>query len=456
MFPRALQIAGMVVALGAVIAGAAFTFLGGDAVYSGVKVDAIDLGGLSIEQAENRLAERATDLANERLALRYAGETLKTTIAELGGEVDISASVRAAYRIGREGNPFRRITNVVSARRRGCQVPAAYAIDRTAALAYLRAVAEKIDCEPVNARPAVEDKAVRMIPDKVGIRLDVEKSMERIVRAVDSGARNVDLAIVTAAPKVTVAHFKGIDGVLATYSTPYNAWERNRTHNLRIACDAINATLIEAGGTFSYNAIVGPRLRKHGFRDAPIFVRGEVEPGTGGGVCQVSTTVYNAALLANMKIVQRSHHSRPVVYAPVGRDATVAYPTIDLKFENTTGNTVYILASVKERTVNVSILGRKRDDQQIEIVAAGHRVIRAPVITRVEEDIEPGKSVVRRSGRQGHRISTYRIVKLGGKAVRRELISNDYYSPESRIVAVPQPELQPEPESEPQPEPMPL
>lgn len=426
-------------ALVAVAAGTMLGLLRGERIYSGVRVAGTDLGGLTAEQAEHALAPKAIELAREQVVLGYADETLSTTFAEIGGRADVRACVRAAYQVGREGNPLQRIRDIISARRHGREIAVIYALDKGSASDYLRTLARKIDRAPVNAKLVVEEGSIRAVPEKHGVELNVEKSLERIAQAIGGGAGKADLVVETAAARITTADFRGIDGVLASYSTPYKPWERDRTHNLRIACQSVSGTLVKPGGVFGYNKVVGPRLKAYGFRDAPIFVRGEIEPGTGGGVCQVSTTVYNAALLANMKILRRSHHSRPVVYAPVGRDATVAYPSPDLKFGNTTDAPIYIIASVGKRTVDVSILGKTHDGLEVQIVAAGHRVIGAPVVEEVEEDLEPGDRVLRKPGRSGHRVSIYRIVKLHGKVARKELISNDYYRPDSRVIAVAQP-----------------
>jgi len=438
MLSRGLRVAALIaVAVIALAAGTAIALLRGDAIYPGVRVDGVDLGGLSIERAESRLGLRAADATREPLALRYAGENFRTTIGDIGGRMDARSCAQAAYSIGRRGNLLRRIGDVIAARRGRVRVAIFYAFDMDWAAARLRRVARNIERQPIDARLVVEEGGcIRAIREKPGIKIHLEKSLSRIVQTVNSGGREVDLVIAAAEPKVRVADFKGIDGVIASYSTPYKLWQRDRTHNLRIACRAINGTLIKPGEVFSYNESVGPRLKKYGFRTAPIFVHGEVEPGTGGGVCQVSTTVYNAALLANMKILKRSHHSRPVVYAPVGRDATVAYPYPDLKFENTSEAPVYITAWAARGNVNICALGKKVEGRKIEIITVGHRVIGFPTVEAVEEGLEPGERIVRRGGRAGHSISVYRIIKSGGGIVKRELISRDYYRPESRVVAV--------------------
>lgn len=252
---------------------------------------------------------------------------------------------------------------------------------------------------------------------------------------MNSGNNYARLVTEVVMPKVKAADFHGINGIIASYSTSYKTWERSRAHNIKRACRAIDGFLLKPGEVFSYNAVVGPRVRKNGYLDAPQFVRGKIIEGPGGGVCQVSTTLYNAVLLANLKVRERSHHSRPIAYVPLGRDATVEYGLLDLKFENTSGAPIYISASAERGRVDIKIFGKK-SDQQVEILTTGHKIILPKVIEHPDSRLEAGESVVEQPGREGHHIEVYRIVRVGGKIVRKELISRNYYPPEPRIIAV--------------------
>jgi vancomycin resistance protein YoaR len=452
MFSRGVRIAVLPVVVLAMLAGVGFSFLSGDTIYRGVRVGNVDLGGLTRKEAEAKLAPVVSDVSDERVVLRYADQTFDTTFGEIGGQADIPTSVRAAYHVGRDGNVFDRVADIVSARRHGRQIPVAYSFDKDAASEFLSSAASKIDRQPVDATLVIQGESISITPESPGIRLDIEKSMDQLTQAANSGARDIRLVVVTAEPKVKEADLQGIDGVIASYSTVYKTSQRDRTHNLRIACRSIDGTLVMPGEEFSYNKEVGPREKANGFRDALMFVDGQVEPGTGGGVCQVSTTLYNAALLADMKIVRRQHHSRPVAYAPVGRDATVAYPALDFRFRNTSDSPIYITASVGSHTVNISILGVKPVGKEVELVSSGHQVIGTPKTRKVIIDPKLTKPVVKEKGHAGHRVSTYRVVKVAGEVVKRELISNDYYSPQGRIVAVPKPAPKPAEPAEPNPE----
>lgn len=439
MFPRNVWITGVSVIVLAIAAGIGLSFLRCETIRTGVRIAGVDLSGLTTQEAEKRLAPVVSDHSTEHVTLRYSDQTFDTTFGEIGGDVDVKASVRAAYLVGRHGSIFKQIAEIVSARRSGHRIPVMYSFNKDTALSFLKTAASRIDQKPTDAKLVVEGDSISTAPERPGIKLDLSQSLRQLMHAANSGARDISLVVVTDEPEVKEADLQGINGVLASYSTKYVPGQRDRSHNLLIACRAINGTLVKPGEVFSYNKEVGPRLKKFGFRDALMFVDGQVEPGTGGGVCQVSTTIYNAALLADMKILRRSHHSRPVVYAPVGRDATVAYPVLDLRFRNTSDAPIYVSASLGSHTVNVNIFGAKKDGYQVALESAGHEVIKAPV-TRVIDDKATApttSAVVREKGRPGHRVSTYRIVKLDGKVVKRELISTDYYRPESRVLVVP-------------------
>ena len=445
---RSLRIIAIIlILLGAGAVGVMMALLQQGTIYPGVHVAGTDVGGLTKSQAESKLASVAEQKARKSITMRCEGKTFNTTLGEIGWQMPVDACVEQAYGFGREGNLLQRLRDVLSARRKGVELHV-YVFSGQTATGYLKTASKSVNRPPANARLTFDKGVIGAIPEKPGVKLDIEKSLDRLVRAADDGRNEVELATRADPPKITTADFRGIDGVIASYSTRYKPWERDRTYNLKIACRAINGTLIRRAETFSYNKVVGPRLKEYGFRDAPIFVKGEVEPGTGGGVCQVSTTVYNAALLSNLKILRRSHHSRPVVYAPVGRDATVAYPLLDLRFKNTTGGPVYIAASVGPRTVNVTVLGKRSDGLKVELEAVGHRVIKAPVTAARVETSTPAKPIVQQAGRAGHQVSIYRIVRENGEVVKRELISTDYYPPEPRIVAIPGPK----PHSEPAPQ----
>ena len=406
----------------------------GDRIFSGVSVAGISLGGLTEEAAEDMLRQAGVEPPD--ITLRYKKSVYHPKADELGIRLNSTACAKAAFAVGRNGGILHRTASILYARYKGADIPPAFTLDKNSAKAYLAALAVRVDRSPADARLVEEDGALRILPSAYGLKLDIPETLEELSAAISSGEHDAGLVVLTAEPEVRESDLAEIDGVLASYTTAFKPYQRDRTHNLGIACRAIDGTLVKPGQTFSYNKEVGPRLKKYGYRDAPIFVNGEVEPGLGGGICQVCTTIYNAALLSNMQIQRRSHHSRPVAYAPLGRDATVAYPSVDLKFKNTSDAPVYIAVSMGTRTMTVVFYSKKVPGREVVLATSGRQVIYAKTIHRVDPSLAAGARIVEEPGLNGYRINLYRIIKQDGRIIQQELISKDYYRPQKRIVAV--------------------
>lgn len=424
--------------LAAVLAGMYASTSSKNTILPGVSIAGIDVGSMTPSQAETALAPTVKKMNAGEITLKCGKIEKKTTFSELGAKTDTEAALENAMAIGGSGTLLRRISDIISSIGDGTDIPLNYELDEKKTAEYLKKISQSLVRQPKDARPTAEKDKVTIQPEEAGTSPDVEGSIKKLSEAINSGESQFDIPFKSTEPKVTAADLEGINSV-AVYTTKYKTSQRDRSHNLKIACDSINGTIIRPGKEFSYNKVVGPRQKKYGFRDAPMFVNGEVEPGTGGGVCQISSTVYNAALLANMKIVKRSHHSRPVVYAPVGRDATVAYPSVDLKFKNATDAPIYITASAEKGTVKVEIFHKKEPGVEVTIYRSGYSKISAPVVKITDEKLDSDEPVVVAEGRAGHRITIYRIIKTDGKETKRELISKDYYAPAKRIVKVPAP-----------------
>jgi len=200
----------------------------------------------------------------------------------------------------------------------------------------------------------------------------------------------------------------GIREVVASYTTTYGGTP-GRLHNVRLVSDLVDGALVAPGATFSFNDVTGERNASRGFQEAPVIINGELRNGIGGGVCQVSTTVYNAAFEAGLPIADRTNHALYISHYPTGRDATVNYPDLDLRFVNDTGGWMLVRLFVGEGALTVKLLGtspKRRVETETEPVRiAGKmpfRVIRDPELTvgtRIREQIGShplSTSVVRR------------------------------------------------------------
>ena len=222
---------------------------------------------------------------------------------------------------------------------------------------------------------------------------------------------------------------------LGTYSTRYDPTNKNRSNNIAISTEKIDGTIIMPGETFSYNQTVGERTIAEGYKEAGAYAGGRVVQDVGGGICQTSSTLYNAALLANLEIVDRSNHQFLTSYVDAGRDATVAWGSIDFQFKNTRTYPIKIEATAKNGVCKMSIYGIK-EETEYEVVIQSEVLSYISYTTKYEDDdsLDEGEEVVEQSGYNGCTSEAYRILKKNGEVVSKTLLSKDTYDPMTRII----------------------
>lgn len=268
----------------------------------------------------------------------------------------------------------------------------------------IKKIHDEIYKEPVDAYYTQDPFTV--YPSENGI--DFKVSLEEAKSILgDQNAEEYIIPLNILSPSVTTNMIgtEAFPDLLSTYSTNYSASNKNRTTNLILAANKINGTVVMPGETFSYNKVVGARTISAGYKEAPIYVSGKVVDGLGGGICQITTTLYNAVIYANLEIVQRSNHQFVPSYAPASRDATVVYGSIDFQFKNNRNYPIKLICSVSGGVANFQIFGLKQeDDCKVEI---------SSYIT----------------GRTSSAIysEAYKILKRDEKEISRQLLSKDVY-----------------------------
>ena len=240
-------------------------------------------------------------------------------------------------------------------------------------------------------------------------------------------------------PEIEIADLgdKLFKQTLAKYTTIYDAGNKNRSHNIALAAKTINGTILLPGETFSYNGILGNTNKEKGYKLGTAYVGGKVVESYGGGICQVSSTLYNSALYANLEIVERYNHSYVVSYVPAGRDATVAYGGKDFKFKNSRNYPIKIVASAKNGVVSISIMGIK-EETEYEVVLTSTVLSTTPRSVKYENNssMEEGTQKVIQKGYDGKKSIAYKIIKLNGKTISKTVLSKDTYKPMTQIIQV--------------------
>lgn len=321
-------------------------------------------------------------------------------------------------------------------------------------------ISEDIYTEPVNAIFVKEPFSLTKEINGVKLAISTEEAQSK-VDGEDKAEYSFPLTITK--PEITINDI-GLEAFpykVSTFSTNYNAGDVGRTNNLKIASTKTNNLVLMPGEIFSFNKVVGKRTVEEGYKDAKIYENGKVVDGLAGGICQVSSTLYDAALLANLEIIERYNHQFTTSYLPGGKDATVVYGIKDLKFKNNREYPIKIVTSIGGGTLTYSIYGiQQANEYNIVITPVITSRIANKTITEVDKSLAPGRSVTVQAGHSGQRVTTYKEVWQNGTKLSSTVISNDVYNPMNTIIHVgptpapaPAPAATPAPNTTPTPQP---
>jgi vancomycin resistance protein YoaR len=379
--------------------------------------------------------ERVRAYAARRFVLELPdGQRREVYLGQLGAEID---KVRLADLVRDARDPT---SPMVRTYRAGgghgaLPLPVPVGLNREQALPTLATLKDELDRAPSEARLDLETR--KLVPEANGRLLDVDRTLLALERALGAGATTARVVWSERKPKRTAKDLEGVrfDAVLGWFETRYERSEKYaaRTFNLRIAASKLDGHVLLPGEIFDFNELVGPRDEANGYKVAPVIAEGEVVDGIGGGTCQISGTLHGAAFFAGLGIVERSPHTRPSAYIKLGLDATVVYPTINLRLQNTLGYPVVLHETVKNGVVRAEILGPRRT-RTVTLIRRILDAIPYEEVERPDKGLPAGMRVLAQRGVAGFKLRRYRIVRDGPNAVRERW--DDVYPPTTQIVRV--------------------
>jgi vancomycin resistance protein YoaR len=381
----------------------------------------------SVERSGGSVALPVRSAKPPVVARMLAGAARKARVA-LSGPVFLRGAARS-WRL-----PPARIADLLLLPRDGAT---RLAIGGPEADSYFRALAARVGKPPEDAGFAVSGDAVRVVPARAGTELDVPMTARALLRAATSPANRVaTLAVARAEPERSTAEAQAmaIDRLMGSYKT-YNAGTWDRITNLRLGVTLLDNTLVPPGGTFSLNGAIGERTVERGFRLAPVIIGTEYSEEVGGGTSQVATTVFNAAWEAGLEITERNPHSLYISRYQLGRDATVYWPSLDLKFVNDTKSWILVKGFAESDGIRVSIYGGER--RRVESSSGTMTVTGSAPVERVKDPSLPkGRTVVEEEGSSPSRTSVTRTIYGADGELLRSETWNTSYKGETRIIRV--------------------
>ena len=333
----------------------------GDKVVLGVRTEGQPIGGMDRAAAEKIFANVGAKKIHP-ITFRYEGEDFVVTPEDIGLTPLVEKATQEAMSFGRGGSTFGNFNEQVKCILNGRNVQLDAQYDAALLDQKLADIAAKINRDPVNAVCRLSGNGIEKIPGVVGKKLNTQELAENLktpLTTLNLPTGIIDLKPEEIQPFITTEDIAQIDSVLGTYSTYY--YPGDRGDNIWLAANSVTDKIVKPSWTFSFNDTVGERTWEAGYKMAGVIINGKADVDYGGGVCQVSSTLYNAILLAGLTPVDRTPHFFQSSYIGYGRDATVADGQIDFKFRNDLPHNVYLIGEADGSQLTMYVLGTKAD-----------------------------------------------------------------------------------------------
>lgn len=409
--------------------------LNSDKIYPHVFIDGFDVGGLNCNEATKLIHENMDNsYLDDYLTLYTTKSQYKLYFKDIDYSPDYENAILYAYTVGRSGNNIQRLCEIWNVYRDELQITPAMCYNIEKVTSIICHISNEANIKEKNAKITINDGLIELNPHVDGYMLDMDLSINRIENAlVNRQWNDIELCVVKTAPQVTSQLVENIGYKLGGFETTFNINNEARVHNIKNACNRINQSLLLPQQEFSMDKALGDRTEKNGYKQARVIINNEYVDGLGGGICQVTSTVYNTVLLSGLEVLERRNHTLPASYIDVGRDATISQGYIDLRFKNTSDYSVLIEAKTKEDKLSVVFWG-------IEPVEKTSFMIRTKIIQVIEAQgveavvdplLKAGEIEVLRQAKPGYKVEVYRdTLDKSGKVIETEKISVDSYLPQ--------------------------
>ncbi|MBR4082394.1 MAG: VanW family protein [Clostridia bacterium] len=420
-------------------------YMASDTIYPGMYVDGVDVGGMTVEEAILAVSQvSATDGASFQININVGDNAWVIDSAQVPMTRNVEEMVNLAYAYGRSNTasirgtkitPFQeRLNAAMDLRMNPVNLTTGLTYDRESIRQMTDQIAAYVSREPVNASVAsfnFNTRSFTFSADQAGTYLDPDVLYDRVIACIDGGNYYATLTV-TPEPllaEVTKAELMNSFRMVASYTTETTS-NANRNTNVQLSAAAINGRTVLPGEIFSFNAATGQRTAEKGYKEATAISGGQNVPEIGGGVCQTSSTLFNAVARANLEIINRSPHAWPSSYVEKGMDATVNWPNLDFKFRNNTDWPVFIIASYANRKVTVELYGcGLGDGVTIDLESKVLKTLNPPdEIKYVQNPNLPAgtkKNTVK--ARTGYVVETYKVWYQNGKEFKRETLFTSTY-----------------------------
>lgn len=407
-------------------------------IYPEINVYGVNIGGLNKEEAIALLEEKLPSIImDKKLKALVADKSIELSYETLKPTYDAEAIVEEALAYGKNKGVLAK--NSLLKGKKAIELNVKIDFDEEALIAFENQVLAEVNIEPKNASININSGNISIIKEESGKTIDKDELHNKLVESINENTSNEqELTFELKDQEATIksTDLEKITGRISEFSTHYNNTGDGRVRNMEIAAGIISGTIVMPGEEFSYNALIGDTTPDKGYEKANTYVGNKVVPDYGGGICQVSTTLYRAVMRANIRSTERMNHSLTVSYSEPGLDATVANGVVDYKFVNTYDFPIYIYGYVSGGVVNFSIYGNVEavGNKTYELVNEIHEKYEPKKKYEEDSTMEEGVEKVVSYGMPGYKASSYQVTYENGVEVNREFIATDIYMTTDTVV----------------------
>ena len=414
-----------------------------DTIYPGVTIQGMDVGGLSREEAEQKLDDYLAELSDKTVTLQVGEKKKSFPLKKMGLTCVNTDAVEQAERFGKEGNIVKRVLEVQALAARGRNIPLEFSVDQKKTEKIVKKKGKSFETKKKDAQLSRKDGKF-VIEDEVdGISIDFKANAQKLAEMVESAdwdQQNVTLAMdyETDPAEHTAEELSVVQDQLGTFTTSYSDSSEGRCVNVENGARLINGTLLYPGDSMSVYDKVAPFDADNGYRLAGSYENGTTVQTYGGGICQVSTTLYNAVLRAELEVTERQNHSMTVHYVELSEDAAIAGTEKDLKFKNNLDNPIYIEGKTDGSNITFTIYGKeyRNKNRSIEFVSETTSTNPPSEKTVKDSSLEEGKTEVESSGRTGYTAKLWKVIYKNGEEEERVQVNSSSYMSVPKVVRV--------------------
>ncbi|SKA73108.1 Vancomycin resistance protein YoaR, contains peptidoglycan-binding and VanW domains [Clostridium sp. USBA 49] len=404
-------------------------------IFPNVFIENLNLSGKTKKEALDIIHQKYSDeILNKKINIKKENKNYNINYSKLNAKYNIEETVNEAFEYGKNYNIFKKYKLIKNPIDKKLKLEFTY--DPKYIKEFVSDIAKDINKSPVNASlKMISSGKFSITPEIEGEKLNTEKLEKDIINSINNLAKSrilENIEIEAPVEKVQAAITKDVlskvNTKISSFTTNFAKSNDNRVNNITLATKAINGKLLLPGESFSFNDVVGERTIAKGYKEAGVIINNQLDSGIGGGICQVSTTLYNAIMRANINYIERRHHSLPSNYVAPGLDATVSYGSIDYKFKNTLEYPIYIEGYVKNKNVTFNIYSDiTLSNKTYDLVSEIQDTIEPNIKYIDDPNMYEGYKEVITKPITGYKVNVYRNTYENGKLIKKEKLYTETY-----------------------------